>query len=121
MSDDEFEKQVSLSEEISSGDMRRSLIAIRDYLAHELEGHRCNRCAMSQLRTGDTAALVLRLTKVLEDLAALPDPAKAGEKSGLAKLRSIHGGAGGADSTDPSSPERGTKSGPRRQGGRRTS
>lgn len=62
----------SLEEAIASGDRRVSLEAIRTYLAHELEGNRCKTCAMSQLRTGDTAALVLRLMKVMEEIEELP-------------------------------------------------
>ncbi|MFD4474696.1 hypothetical protein ACFWPU_01065 [Streptomyces sp. NPDC058471] len=62
----------SLEDAIATGDRRVSLEAIRKYLAHELEGNRCRQCAMSQLRTGDTAALVLRLMKVMEEIEALP-------------------------------------------------
>jgi hypothetical protein len=100
-----------LQDAIASGDRRISLVALRDYLAHELEGNRCKSCAMSQLRTGDTAALVLRLTKVMEELEAIPDT--AGTVSELDQIRarraaSVEAGLG-------------TKNGPRRQGGRKTS
>jgi hypothetical protein len=107
-----------MQEEIESGDMRRALIAIRDYLVHELTGHRCRTCAMSQLKTGDTASLVLRLTKVLEDIEAIPDPTKAGEDE-LAKIRALHSGQSDASDSAPSL--LGTKSGKRRQGGRKFS
>jgi hypothetical protein len=56
---------------VKQGDYRESLIALRDYVAHELQGNRCNTCRMSQLRTGDTASLVLRLQKIIR---AIPDP-----------------------------------------------
>jgi hypothetical protein len=44
---------------------------------------------MSKLRTGDTAALVLRLTKVMEDIAALPK-----EQGEVSKLELIRGNIG---------------------------
>lgn len=59
---------------------REKLEALRDYVAHELEGNRCKTCAMSQLRTGDTAALVLRLRSILEDIEGLPDPNEEGDE-----------------------------------------
>jgi hypothetical protein len=101
----------SLEEAVKSGDRRVALYAIRDYLAHELEGNRCRTCAMSQLRTGDTAALVLRLTKVLEEIEALPPEGQ--EETGLDRIR---GKAKLAAVTDL--PLKGTKNAPRQQGGR---
>lgn len=59
---------------------RQKLEALRDYVAHELEGNRCKTCAMSQLRTGDTAALVLRLRTILEDIEGLEDPNEEGDE-----------------------------------------
>lgn len=53
---------------------RDKLIGLRDYVAHELEANRCKTCFNSQLRTGDTASLVLRLKSILDDIQALPDP-----------------------------------------------
>lgn len=53
---------------------RDKLIALRDYVAHELEGNRCKTCFNSKLRTGDTAALVLRLKTLLDDIESVPDP-----------------------------------------------
>lgn len=81
-----------LREAVASGDRLASLIAIRDYLAWELEGHRCRTCSMSQLRTGDTAALVLRLTKVMEEIEQLEgERKKSAQTSGLAGLRQNRG------------------------------
>lgn len=81
-----------LREAVASGDRLESLIAIRDYLAWELEGHRCRTCSMSQLRTGDTAALVLRLTKVMEEIEQLEAERRKGEQvSGLSGLRQNRG------------------------------
>lgn len=91
----EYEQTTSLIEAVRTGDKRKSLLAIRDYLAHELEGNRCNRCSMSQLRTGDTAALVLRLTKVIEEIAELPAEGAAQQESELDKLRRRRRGATG--------------------------
>ena len=105
----------ALVRDVQSGDMRRALMAIRDYVVHELDGNRCSKCAMSQLKTGDTAALVLRLQKILEDIASLPE-AKSGEdddapKSGLAGIRQLRA----VGDNEPL----GTKASPRTQGGPR--
>ena len=83
-----------LTEAVESGDQRRSLVAIRNYLANELEGNRCPKCKASQLRTGDTAALVLRLTKVIEELAALGPEAKGDNVSEIEKIRRRRRGLG---------------------------
>jgi hypothetical protein len=53
---------------------RDKLIALRDYVAHELEANRCKTCFTSKLRTGDTAALVLRLKTLLDDIESIQDP-----------------------------------------------
>ncbi len=108
-----------LEDGVKSGDHKKALIAIRDYLVHELEGHRCKTCQMSQLRTGDTAAIVLRLQKVLDDIAEIPE--STGEVTRLESIRRRRDGPdGSSDSKDRSSPPAfGTKAGPRRQGGRR--
>lgn len=66
---------------------RDKLIALRDYVAHELEANRCKTCFNSQLRTGDTAALVLRLKAILDDIEAIPDPNAEGEVDDLEALR----------------------------------
>ncbi|MGY4986483.1 hypothetical protein [Streptomyces nigrescens] len=107
----------SLEEAVQSGDRRRALLALRDYLAHELEGNRCSKCAMSQLRTGDTATLVLRLTKVMEEIEAMPE--HSGEVSDLDAIRARRNGTSAAPPSAPSG--LGTKHGPRRQGGRAAS
>lgn len=59
---------------------REKLEALRDYVAHELEANLCNTCFNSRLRTGDTAALVLRLRALLEDIEALGDPNEEGDE-----------------------------------------
>jgi hypothetical protein len=72
--DEEFVPTDNLENVVKKGDYRESLIALRDYVAHELEGNRCKTCSMSKLKTGDTASLVLRLQKIIEDIRAIPDP-----------------------------------------------
>ena len=79
------EDQGSFGDAVKSSDRRVQLEAIRDYLSHELEVNRCNTCMASKLRTGDTAALVLRLMKVLEEIEELPK--EGGEVTSLGKLR----------------------------------
>lgn len=103
-----------LEDAIQSGDRRRSLIALRGYLAHELAGNRCKSCEISKLRTGDTAALVLRLQKVIEEIESMPN-AEA-EVTELDRLRQDRN----SDATD-NVRFLGSKNAQRRQGGRRAS
>jgi hypothetical protein len=108
VSDDE-----TLEEAVKSGDRRRSLVALRDYLAHELQVHRCAACQAFQLRTGDTAALVLRLQKVMEELESIPTA--DAEVTEVERIR---------QDRDSGAPDNvrllGSKNAQRRQGGRRT-
>jgi hypothetical protein len=106
-----------LESTVKSGDRRASLIALRDYLAHELEVHRCDRCKAFQLRTGDTAALVLRLQKVMEEIEAMPDT--NAEVTELDLIRARRNGTSATSNIQSSG--LGTKNGPRRQGGRAAS
>lgn len=103
----------NLQDEVKSGDMRRALIAIRDYLVQELDVNRCSACMASKLKTGDTAALVLRLQKVLEEIAALGDP-NAKDEDPVKAAQEKYAAAGGATVTNL-----GTKRAPRLQGGTR--
>ena len=107
------------SEEIKSGDQRRALVALRDLLANELEVHRCDRCTALQLRTGDTAALALRLQKVLEDIQALPPENAEGKVTRLESIRGRRSGPDGPpEAEDSRVAQLGYKTSPRRQGGR---
>jgi len=116
----------SFTDIISKGDTRESLVALRDYVAHELEGNRCPKCAMSQLRTGDTAALVLRLQKIIEDIEKLPpeQDVEAEAAAGVVNLATILNRIDDDDADGASVPEDsrgsklGSKNAPRRQGGR---
>lgn len=127
--DEEFDETLgsgSLSDAIGTGDYRLSLTALRDYVAHELEGNRCKTCRMSQLRTGDTAALVLRLQKIVEDLKALGpeqniDEEKRKGVTNLASIRNTRPSDRTADAPDTPRAGLGTKNAPRRQGGRKKS
>lgn len=101
---DEFEyfaPRPSITEAVSKNDYRESLIALRDYVAHELEGNRCKTCAMSQLRTGDTAALVLRLQKIIEDIRAIPDPNEEADDLELLRQRKRAGAPAPTDLPPP--------------------
>jgi hypothetical protein len=110
MSDDDDDKKPVMNtdfmDEIRSNDHRRQLVAMRDLMAQELDGNRCRSCQMLQMRSGEIAALVLRLQKVIEELKALPVANPDGSQS-MSRLDEIRA-------------RRGTKSDPRRQGGRRT-
>lgn len=102
----------SLEETVKEGNRKESLIAIRDYLAHELEANLCNTCLNSRLRTGDTAALVLRLTKVMEEIENMPE-----EKDGIDELERLRRRRDKSSSAgDPADDNH--KSGKRLQGGR---
>jgi hypothetical protein len=103
----------NLEEAVKAKDRRVQLEAIRDFLAHELEGNRCKSCQASQLRAGETAALVLRLTKVLEEIAALP--IETGQKSRLDQIRE------GSKLRVVPEPPKSAKSAPRQQTNRHPS
>ncbi|MFE0101166.1 hypothetical protein [Streptomyces sp. NPDC059009] len=92
-------------EVIAGGDKRQQLEAIRDRIALEMSGEfDCCSCGKPRRSAGsETAALALRLVKVLEDLESIPS---AAEVSPLDELRARRTG--------------GTPSAARRQGtGRR--
>ncbi|GHG09763.1 hypothetical protein [Streptomyces hydrogenans] len=69
-----FAPRPNLEEVVKRGDYLESLVAMRDFVAHELEGNRCKTCHMAQMRTGEVSALVLRLQKLIEDIAAASKP-----------------------------------------------
>lgn len=108
---------------IRSNDARKQLVALRDLVAEELTGNRCKACQMLQIRSGEIAALAARLQKIIEDLAQIPvGDGEAKPKvaaSELTGLQLIQGRRG--TGTDDTRVQHGTKSAPRRQGGRRTS
>lgn len=66
---------VPFTDAISEGDKRTQLEAIRDRLASEMEsGYDCCNCGKPKRSYGsETAALALRLVKVLESLESIPD------------------------------------------------
>lgn len=73
---------------IESDDVRRQLVALRDLVAHELDVTRCDKCTALKLRTGDTAALVLRLQTIIREIEAMPEKEEA---SRLDKIRAARG------------------------------
>jgi hypothetical protein len=75
-----FAERPDLEKIVKDGDYRESLEAMRDFVAHELQGNRCKTCHMSQMKTGEVSALVLRLQKIIEDIQALPDPNEEGDE-----------------------------------------
>jgi hypothetical protein len=103
-----------LEDAVRSGDRRASLIALRDLLAHELATDKCKTCQSFQRRAGDTAALVLRLQKVMEEIESMPD--SDAEVTELDKIRARR--TRQSEATGIQSSGLGTKHGPRRQGGR---
>lgn len=114
-----------LQEAIESGDTRRALIGLRDHIVRELDGQRCLKCSMSQLKSGDQASLILRLQQILVEIEKNPSAeqqarAEASAKS-EGKVRSLADIRGSRDATASAEDDRqlGTKSAARRQGGPR--
>jgi hypothetical protein len=83
------------------GDRREQLEAIRDYIAGQLEGHLCNTCLNSRLRTGDQASLILRLQTVLSEIDGLP---KGEEVNRLERIRGAYGIGGASNVRPPGTP-----------------
>lgn len=96
--------EVPFTEAISEGDKRTQLEAIRDRLASEMSGDdECCECGKPRRASGsETAALTLRLVKVLELLESIPESTAVSRVDELMARRT--GGAPNAA---------------RRQGGRR--
>lgn len=107
------EERTSLTDAVKLG-RRQTLVALRDHIARELEGNRCNKCQMSEMKSGDIAALALRLVQVMDAIEAIPE-VKAGEVSELDAIRERNRAAASPHSSLP------PKSQPRRQGGRAAS
>ena len=106
-------------EDAVRGSKRQGLEAMRDYIAHQLEANLCNTCLNSRLRTGDQASLLLRLSKVLEELEAIP-VGEEGTVSRYDELLARRNANRESGTASPSPTAKGTKSAERRQGGRRT-
>lgn len=80
---------IGFCEVIAEGDKRAQLAAIRDRLAAEMSGEaECCECGKPRRSSGsETAALALRLVKVLEDLDKIPDTATVSRYDELAAKR----------------------------------
>lgn len=104
---------------VQGGDHRAALEAMRDKLAAKIDGPQCPACGAGQLEASDLAALTLRLAKILDELAGLP-PAKNATLTPLAAIRERRASQRpGVEAAAADTGVLGTKSGPRRQGGRR--
>lgn len=96
--------EVPFADAIAEGDKRTQLEAIRDRLASEMDGgYDCCTCGKPKRSYGsETAALALRLVKVLESLESIPDSTTVSRVDELMARRTG-----------------GTPAAARRQGGRR--
>jgi hypothetical protein len=131
MADDveEFEKPESIAEVFAREDTLDSLIALRQFIAHELDGNRCKTCHMSQLKTGDQASLLLRAQKIIEDIetlrrtkAPVNDQKLPEGVTSLASIKQLRPTHWQPDTPDSDNSKLGTKAGTRRSGsGRRQS
>jgi len=116
---DEPVTEPDLIEAIRSGDPMRALVGLRDYIAHELDGQRCSKCQMSQLKAGDQASLILRLQQILKEIEQLPsenDSGNSGKSPGgnVMSLAAIRGNRNAIATGDER--ELGTKKAQRRRG-----
>lgn len=117
---EEFTDRPLISDVVSGGDRHESLRVMRDFVAHELDGNRCSKCHMSQMRTGDIASLILRLQKIIEDIDEIERAAKKTETAvvkgvtNLASIRNRRATAGSPDTPDTDNSKLGTKAGTRR-------
>jgi hypothetical protein len=134
--DETYTDVPDLEREVAKGTRLTVLKAIAALAAHELAGNRCQKCHMSYMKTGEISSLMLRLQKVYEDIEALEDDVAArtarddaDEKSGKPKRRGLSDikrdrthlqVVGQTNPEDPGLPEYGTRSAPRRQGGRKS-
>lgn len=104
-------------QEAVKGDRHEQLEAIRDYIARELEANLCSSCRNSRLRTGDQAALILRLQTVLAELDGLPKQVE-GTVSPLERARlSIAGRSTGTPAESSPGPAQQRRTGSRRPRG----
>ncbi|SOE25620.1 hypothetical protein [Streptomyces sp. OK228] len=85
-------------EVISTGSKRQQLEAIRDRIAVEMDGEfDCCSCGKPRRSSGsETAALVQRLTGVLEALEKIPDETIVSRYDELKAKRDSTGGSAGA-------------------------
>ena len=126
--DDDFvaDELPDLEKAVAEGTRLDVLKALAAHIAHELSGNRCKTCYMSYMKTGEQSSLILRLQKIFEEMeildpSKLPNPDDVPEKKG--GLRDIQRNAlrvvGGTASPDSGPPQYGSKTAPRRQGGRK--
>lgn len=106
-----------LIEAVQSGDARRALIGLRDHIVRELDGNRCSKCQMSQIKAGDQASLILRLQQILKEIEALnqAEEAKTEAEAG-GKVRSLAAIRSQRNAVATGDRELGTKKAARRRG-----
>lgn len=114
---DENQTEPDLVEAIQSGDPLRALLGLRDYIAHELDGQRCNKCQMSQLKAGDQASLILRLQQILKEIEhLLPSSGASVPGAPGGKVTSLSAIRGQRNAIATGERELGTKKAQRRRG-----
>lgn len=101
--------------EIRSGDMRRSLTAMRDILAEAIEEQNksmkaksglCRKCGGDASAGSGIAAMSLRLRQVLQDLESLPREEEETVRDDLAKRRADRRASGSKGVALPTNPVR---------------
>lgn len=115
-----------LENAVENGTRLEVLRALATLAAHELDGNKCSKCQSSLMKMGEISSLMLRLQKIYEEIEGLEQVGKrnSGEIDGKPKrgLRDIQRTnlrvVGGTASPDSSLSVPGSKSAPRRQGGR---
>lgn len=75
--------------EASKGSRKEQLEAIRDYITDQLEGTKCSKCQMSELRAGEQTSLIKLLREVTGELDAI-----AVKESKTGRIGAIRGGMG---------------------------
>lgn len=101
--------------EVASGDMRRSLVAMRDVLAEAIEEQNkamkaksgmCRKCGGDASAGSGIAAMSLRLRQVLQDLEALPREEEETKRDAIANSRSARRASNATGVALPTNPLR---------------
>src|SRR5688572_12969045 len=99
-----------LTDEVASGDLLRSLVALRDTLAAKIDAGPCTHCGGPRGEMAGMASTTKELRAIIAEIEAIPD---AAEVTFLDTIRESH------NSGMPDAPDIGTarKSQARKQGG----
>lgn len=96
--------------EISSGDIRRQLVAMRDALAEAIDENlngmkansgKCRKCGGDASAGSGIAAMALRLRQVITDIDALPDKKEVTELDEISKRRAARRAARAKNPSQP--------------------